>query len=110
MYPTHLSDNLESSVLSWSKGEDPGMAQVVVKNLELDCVPEPTPGTRKDTVHKLVPELGKRGFDGLPPLCRQELLFGCIGSCQHQHLGFFGPLLSPLLASVAQIAQGNAAI
>src|SRR5438309_8698843 len=66
------------------------MAQVVVKNLELDCVPEPTPGTRKDTVHKLVPELGKRGFDGLPPLCRQELLFGCIGSCQHQHLGFFG--------------------
>jgi hypothetical protein len=30
-------------VLSWSSGEDPGMAQIVVKDLQLDRVPKSAP-------------------------------------------------------------------
>jgi Recombinase zinc beta ribbon domain len=59
---------LLTPVLNWSGGEDTSVAQVVVKDLQLDRVPQSTPGAGEDTVEKLVAELGKRGLDGLPHL------------------------------------------
>jgi hypothetical protein len=45
---THALQVLElcsqTPVLSWSSGEDTGMAQIVVKNLKLDCIPQAAPG------------------------------------------------------------------
>ena len=45
----------QTSVLSSLFREEAGVAEVVVNDLELDRVPQTTPGTRKDTVEKPVP-------------------------------------------------------
>src|SRR3954452_24709865 len=63
-------------VLSSLLREDAGMAEVVVKNFELDRIPQTMPGTRKHAVEKPVPQLRKRGFDALPHLGQQGLFSG----------------------------------
>ena len=85
------------------------MAEVVINDLQLDGVPESAPGTGKHTVQELMPELRQRRLDGLPHLREQVFFLRGIGSCQDEHVGFFGPLLGSLPARIPQIAQGRGA-
>src|SRR4051794_13395730 len=71
--PEGESEHRQTPVLSSLLREDAGMAEVVVKNFELDRIPQTMPGTRKHAVEKPVPQLRKRGFDALSHLGQQGL-------------------------------------
>jgi len=85
------------------------MAEVVVKNFELDRIPQTMPGTRKHAVEKPVPQLRKRGFDALSHLGQQGLFLRGIGPCENQHTRFLGPLGGSFFSSLPEIAESDAA-